>query len=496
MRASASSAGPVAIPSVVIPPVAIAPATRARVERRTSAIPVIAAAAALLASCTVGPNYQRPEVPSPDQFRFIDSPQQAQSLADTPWFQVFDDPALQALIKDAIGNNLDLRAAVARLEEARARAGIAKSYYYPQVDGQFNAAIRGASGDNNAESDESVTEGTAYGFRLSWEIDLFGRLRRQREAALALVLASEQARRGVLVTLVGDVASNYFLLRELDLQADIARRTLKLMDETVTYFQNRLDGGVSNRLELDRIVAFRAETAATIPEIERQIAIIENLLSLILARPPGAIPRQGMTIEEALPPPIPPGLPTSLLERRPDVALAEQLLVAANADIGVAKSLFFPTISLTGFLGGVNGDLTSFLGGGGIVWSLTPGVFQPIFNAGRLSRNVEAMQARFDAALAQYQKAALNGYREVANALVTIQKLAEIRAQQQIGVTALRDASDLARIRYDSGLASYIEILTADQDLFARELQLAQTRGAELRARAELYRTLGGGWQP
>ena len=196
------------------------------------------------------------------------------------------------------------------------------------------------------------------------------------------------------------------------------------------------------------------------------------------------------------PPAIPAGLPASLIERRPDVVQAEQILVAANADIGAAKAMFFPTISLTGFLGGVSGDLTKFLGGDGGVWSLGTGLFQPIFQAGRLKQNLAAMRARYDEALAMYRKAALNGYREVANTLVTIQKLAEVRVQRQVGVTALVDASDLARSRYDSGLASYIEILTADQDLFQQQLLLAQVRGAELRARAELYRTLGGGWQP
>jgi multidrug efflux system outer membrane protein len=447
-----------------------------------------------LAGCTVGPNYERPQVPSPDQFRFVDGPAQAQALADAPWFEVFQDPELQGLIKEALAKNLDLQAALARVEEARARAGIAKSYYYPQVDAQVSAGLRGASSDDPNRT-ESVTESANYGFQLSWEIDLFGRLRRQRESALALLLASEQNRRGVLVTLVGDAASTYFLLRELDLQLDIARRTLALNDETVTYFRNRLDGGVSNRLEVDRIVANRAQTAASIPDIERQRAYAENLLSFLLGRGPGPITRPALTLGEQLPPPVPPGLPTQLLERRPDVALAEQLLVAANADIGAAKSLFFPTLSLTGFLGGVNGDLTSYLGGGGAVWSLTPSLFQPIFNAGRLKQNVEVMQARFDAAVAEYRKSALNGYREVANALVTIQKLAEVREQQQIGVTALQDASELSRARYDAGLASYLEILTADQDLFTRQLLLAQTVGAELRARAELYRTLGGGWQ-
>jgi outer membrane protein, multidrug efflux system len=466
------------------------------IEMRRSVVSTLCWAVVAVAAggcAAVGPNYARPEMPTPPEYRFVEAPQ-ATSLADIPWFQIFDDPTLQALIRDAIGTNLDLRAAVARVEEARARAGIAKSFLYPQIDGVANYGVRQAS--TSEDEDDTTHQSGVYGFQLSWELDLFGRLRRERESATALALASEQARRGVLVTLVGDVATNYFLLRELDLQLDIARRTLIINDETVTYFQNRLDGGVSNRLELDRIRANREQTAAAIPELEQQIAIVENALSLLLARPPGPITRQALAAGEVIPPSIPPGLPASLLERRPDVVFAEQMLVAANADIGAAKALFFPTISLTGFLGGISGDLTQFLGGSGGVWSLTPGLVQPIFQGGRLRRNLEAMQARFDAALAEYQKAALNSYREVANSLVTIQKLATVRTHRETGVLALQDASDLARARYDSGLASYIEILTADDELFRLQLLLAQTRGAELRARAELYRTLGGGWQP
>ncbi len=441
----------------------------------------------------VGSNYERPQMPTPTQYRFVEGTQ-AQSFADMPWFQVFDDPTLQTLIREGIDRNLDLRVAVARVEEARARAGIAKSFLYPQVDGVANYGVRQAS--NTSQTDDTTHQSGAYGFQLSWELDLFGRIRREKEAATALVLASEQGRRAVLVTLVGDVATNYFLLRELDLQLTIAQQTLTLNDQTVSYFQNRLDGGVSNRLELDRIQANRERTAASIPDIERQIAVTENAISLLLGRPPTPITRELVGLDVALPPPIPPGLPTSLLERRPDVVQAEDLLVAANADIGAAKALFYPTISLTGFLGGVSGDLTQFLGGDGAVWSLGAGLLQPVFQGGRIRRNLEAMQARFDAAVAEYQKAALNGYREVANTLITIQKLAEVRGHQQIGVTALQDASDLARARYDSGLASYLEILTADERLFAEQLLLAQTRGAEFRARAELYRALGGGWQP
>jgi multidrug efflux system outer membrane protein len=457
---------------------------------------VILAAAPLWAACTVGANYARPPMPSPAQYRFVNGPE-AESLADVPWFQVFQDPALQALIRDALANNLDLRAAAARVEEARARAGVVKSFLYPQVDGVAQATAGQAStalNQGDEDDDDNTRANGVFGFQLSWELDLFGRIRREHESALAFVLANEYGRRGVIVTLIGDVATNYFLLRELDLQLEIARRTLRLNDETVQYFQNRLDGGVSNRLELDRIRALRSETAVAIPEIEQQIAIVEHAISLLTGRPPGSVARQVLGQDEQLPPPIPPGLPASLLERRPDVLQAEQLLVAANADIGVAKARFFPTISLTGFLGGVSGDLANLMGQGAL-WSSTIGLFQPIYQGGRLRRDLEAAQARFDGALAGYQKAALNGYREVANVLITIQKLAEVRVEREVAVAALVDASDLSRARYDSGLASYIEILTADQDRFAQELRLAQTRGAELRARAELYRTLGGGWQ-
>ena len=461
--------------------------------RRTLMLALVVTAAPIWTGCTVGANYSRPPMPSPAQYRFVNGAE-AQTLADAPWFQVFDDPALQALVREALANNLDLRAAAARVEEARARAGVVKSFLYPQVDGSAQGTVGQASTALGGEDDDNTRANGVFGFQLSWELDLFGRIRREHESALAFVLANEYGRRGVIVTLVGDVASNYFLLRELDLQLEIARRTLRINDETVQYFQDRLDGGVSNRLELDRIRALRSETAVAIPNIEQQIAVVEHLLSLLVGRPPGPINRAVLDPQEQLAPSIPPGLPASLLERRPDVLQAEELLVAANADIGVAKARFFPTISLTGFLGGVSGDLATLLGQGAL-WSSTIGLFQPIYQGGRLRRDLEAAQARFDIALAGYQKAALNGYREVANSLITIQKLAEVRAEREIAVIALVDASDLSRARYDSGLASYIEILTADQDLFRQELLLAQTRGAELRARAELYRTLGGGWQ-
>ena len=249
---------------------------------RSFMLALVVAAAPLWTACTVGANSSRPPMPSPPQYRFVNGGE-AESLADVPWFEIFQDPTLQALIREALSSNLDLRAAAARVEEARARAGGVKSFLYPQVGGSAQTTVGQASTALNGEDDDDNTRANGvFGFQLSWELDLFGRIRREHESALAFVLASEQGRRGILVTLIGDVASDYFLLRELDLQLEIGRRTLRLNDETVLYFQNRLDGGVSNRLEVDRIVANRAQTAAAVPDIERQRAYAENLLSFLL----------------------------------------------------------------------------------------------------------------------------------------------------------------------------------------------------------------------
>jgi multidrug efflux system outer membrane protein len=426
---------------------------------------------------------------------------QAETLADVPWWQVFDDPVLQALIRDAIEHNNDLRVAVARVRESRALAQVARSFLYPDVgigarSGVDQTSRNADPSTSTEEGDDRIFNNTTLNATMSWEIDLFGRIRRQNESAVARYLSTEEGRRAVLITLVGDVASAYFLLRELDLQREVALRTLALNDQTVNYYRTRLAGGVSNRLELDSAVANRSLTAASVPDIERQIAILENAISILAGRPPGAIGRGKALEEQAFPPRIPIGVPARLLERRPDVVEAEQLLVAANADIGAAKALFYPTISLTGSLGTLSGDLTNLLKGDSVIWSLTGGLFQPIFNAGRIKGNYEAAQARFDSAIAEYQQAAINAYREVADALVSIEKLASVRTEQQTGVVALRDASELSRARYDIGLSSYLEVLFADQQLFQLELELARTRGGEMRALTQLYRALGGGWQP
>jgi multidrug efflux system outer membrane protein len=458
-----------------------------------------ALAAILLTGCTVGPDYKRPVMSAPVQHRFVEGAAQAESLADVPWMTVFSDPALQNLIHEAIQNNLDLRIAAARVDEARARAGIARSFRFPTIDvvGGYTGALTSRDAESTVVgSDQGHTlHNWNIGGQLSWDADLFGRLRRGNEAANALFLSTEQGRRAVLVSLVGDVSSTYFRLRELDLQLDIARQTLGINDRTIAYFQDRLQGGVSNRLELDQVRANRSVTATTIPQIEQDIAITENALSILLGRPPGSILRGRTLAEQQTPPVVPAGLPAALLERRPDVVEAEQLLVAANADVGAAKALFYPNISLTSFFGGASHDLTTMLSGTAAVWSVGAGLLQPLYNGGRIKRNYEAAEAQYQQALAAYQKSALTAYREVADALVAIQKLKEVRVQQEEGIAALQDAADLSRDRYQSGLASYIEILIADQSLFQQQLQLAQTRGAELRAVTDLYRSLGGGWQ-
>jgi multidrug efflux system outer membrane protein len=456
------------------------------------------AAALLVTSCTLGPKYERPEMEPPPAHR--GAPAETESIADVPWWQLFEDPVLQDLIREALANNLDLRAAAARVEEVRALAGIPKSFLYPEVNvtaaysvGQLS---RRSDPPQASETGDRRYQNWDAGFALSWEIDIFGRLRRETEAANARYMATEEFRRGVIVTLVADVASGYFSLRDLDLQLEIARRTVEANDETVAFYRRRLEGGVSNRLELDQAVANRARTATAIPQIELQIAVAENALSVLLGRKPGEIARGAALSDQYRPPRVPAGLPAQLLERRPDVVQAEHSLVAANADIGAAKALFFPTISLTGFLGLSSRSLSDMLKSDGAVWSVTPGLFQPLFQAGRIRRNYEAAQARFEQSLAQYQQAALNSYREVADALAAIDNLAKARIEQEAGVEALRDASILSRSRYDTGLSNYLEILIADQNLFDQELALARTRGDELTALTQLYRALGGGWQP
>ena len=458
----------------------------------------VAVVALLVSGCMLGPDYSRPPVVVPDNYRFAVAPATAESIADLPWFDVFRDPVLQQLVREALQNNYDLRIAAARVEEARAQIGIVRSFLYPQIN--FNAVGGAQQVSRATDPPESFGANRSFqnlflGFGLAWELDVFGRIRRDTEAATAIFLATEQAQRGVLITLVADVAQSYFTLRELDLELEIARRTVQTNDETVRFYQTRLEGGVSNRLELDTAISNRSRTASTIPELERQIAIQENQINLLLARNPGPIPRGTALTDQYYPPTIPAGLPSALLERRPDIKAAEDVLVAANADIGAAKALFFPNFSLTSTLGSASHDLSNIGDKHAAIWSVAGGLLQPVFQGWRITSNYEAVKARFEQAVAQYQRSAQNGYREVADALVSIEKLEGVRLELEVGVRALQDATSLARLRYDTGLANYLEILIADQQLFDQELLLARARGGQLNAVVQFYRALGGGWQ-
>jgi multidrug efflux system outer membrane protein len=438
-------------------------------------------------------------VPIPDNYRGLQGTPTAESLADVSWWEVFKDPVLQELTREALRNNYDLRTAAARVEEARSQIGVVRSFLYPQVNfsgGGSAEQVSRASDPPQSVNGNRNFQNWLTGFGMVWEFDVFGRIRRSTEAARAVYFASEMDRRGVWITLVADVAQFYFILRELDLELEISRRTLKVNDDTVEFYRRRLDGGVSNQLELDQAIANRSRTASVIPDLERRIATQENLLSFLIGRNPGAIPRGAVLTDQYHPPAIPVGLPAALLERRPDVQSAEQLLVAANANIGAAKALFFPNFSLSASLGSASHDFSNIADKRAAIWSVAGGFFQPIFQGWRLFWNYEGTKARFDQALAQYEKAAQNGFREVADALVAIEKLKDVRTELEASVQALANAARLSRLRYDTGLANYLEILIADQQLFDQELLLARTRGDQINAVVQLYRALGGGWQP
>lgn len=463
-------------------------------------LPLTAAVLTLgLVGCAVGPDYQRPALDIPAYFRGADAvtANQGDALGEMEWTAVYGDPVLVGLIRQGLHNNHDLRIAAARVDEYRAYAGISRGALFPQIDAGLGY---GASNQSRLSDPASLASNSTYRnwqaeIQLSWELDLFGRLRREDEAALARWLGSEQGRRSVVVTLVGDIASSYFTLRQYDQQLEVARRTLAANTAQVEYYRIRLDGGASNRLELDQAEANRAYTASRIPDFERRIAQQENFINFLVGRGPGPVPRGFSLSEQSLPPAVPVGLPLQLLERRPDVIEAEQQLAAANADVGAAKALFFPSIGITGMGGRLSRDFNDLGDSDAAIWSAGAGILQPLFHAGMIRFNYEASKARFDQSVAQYQQTVQGSFRETADALVAIEKYAAMRAEIEKAVFSLRDATMLARDRYEGGLSSYLDILIADQNLFNAELQLAELRGSEFTATVQLYRALGGGWQ-
>jgi multidrug efflux system outer membrane protein len=442
-----------------------------------------------LAGCAVGPNYKRPLVPVPERFYGDERAAEARSLADVPWWEVFDDPILKGLIEEAVRNGFDARLSVARVQEARARYGIVRSQLFPSVD--YEGGWQRARADQILNPSGMAQTRWTVDVGFSWELDLWGRIRRLSEAARAQYLATEEGRRGVLLSLVSDVAVAYMDLRELDSELAIAKTTTAAFQDTYDLFNRRLEGGAASGLETARAEASLAQVAAQIPEIERAIVARENQINFLLGRNPQPIPREDPLM--ALPPDVPPGLPSALLERRPDIRQAEQLLIAANANVGAAKADFFPRLSLTGLFGNVSpelGDLFSH----GKTWSVGAGLLGPIFQGGRIKRSYEAAQARWQQARVEYDATTANAFGEVSGALVDRTKLVETERQRARAVAAYQEAVRLANIRYNSGLSAYFEVLEAQQQLFPAEISLAQTRRDQLVAVVNLYRALGGGW--
>jgi len=455
----------------------------------------------LLSGCMVGPDYQRPAVTTPDSFRGASAaiPPDQQSIGELKWFEVFQDEQLQELIRTALQQNYDLRDAVARVDAARANLGITQADQYPN----FGIGAEVPSRELSRQGEFTIPRGTSrqrtFGSvfldLFSFEIDIWGRLRRATEASRADLLASDWNRKAVVTTLISDVATSYFSLLELDLELEIAKNTLATRSESLRLIKLQLQGGVSTLLDVRQGEQLVYGAAETIPDAERQIEQTENQISFLLGKNPASISRGHLLTEQQTPPEVPAGLPSSLLERRPDIQAAEQSLVSANASIGVAKAAYFPQITLTGEFGYQSTALANLFSGSRRIWSFIPQITQPIFEGGRLTSGVERAEAQQRSALAQYEGAIQAGFRDVSNALVQYQRIKEIRAQRELLVTVLQDRKRLAYMRFRGGVDTMLNALQADQDLFVAELSLAQVKRDDLLSLVQLYKALGGGWQ-
>jgi outer membrane protein, multidrug efflux system len=453
-------------------------------------------ASGLLAGCMAGPNYHRPAVQTPTVYRDLsENPQlqaQAASYADLPWWQVFKDTKLQELIRLALKQNYDLQLATERIVAARAELAITRSNLFPQVGG--NANFIGGQ-ENTAQSKYNFLTLTADA---AFQLDLFGRLRRATEASRAELLATEAARQTVVLTLVSDVAADYFALLQLDLQLQITRDTVKTQIDSVKLTNLRLSHGVATKLDVLQAQQVLDTANASIPDLERQIAQEEDAISILLGNYPQAVPRGLPLVAQTLPPEVPPGLPSSIIERRPDIREAEQNLIAANAEIGVAKAAFFPQISLTGSGGGSLGrssTFTSLMGSQLGIWSYGAQVTQPIFTGGALRGNLHLAESEQRQALIAYRQTIQQAFGDVSDALIGYQKLHQVRLRLEDSVADLQESVRLSNMRYKGGTTTYLEVLDGQRSLYTEELTLAQARGSEYQSLVQLYRALGGGWQ-
>ena len=464
----------------------------------------ISIAAALLSACTVGPNYQRPVVQTPAAFHDASESQQVEartdSFADLPWWQVFHGPKLQELIRTALKQNYDLQLAVERVNAARAQVGIVRSNQFPQVS--VDPTFSGGKTEQGIKSNIfSLAADVVF------QVDLFGRYRRATEAARAQLLATEDAQQTVILTLVSDVASDYFLLRDLDLQLQITKETVRTQEDSVKLTELRLQHGVGTTLDVLQARQVLDTANAQIPDLERQIGQTEDAINILLGNYPQGVPRgtalgvdttNGWTWSETLPPQLPTGLPSELLERRPDIREAEQNLVAANANIGVAKAMFFPQISLLGTGGGSWGH-SEFAGTNipapGGVESYAASASQPIFNGGYLRNNLRYAKSQDRQALIGYQQIIQRAFGDVSDALIGYEKYHGVRERQEQSVKDLQESVNVSLMRYRGGKANYLEVLDSQRSLFNAELTLAQSRNNEYQSLVQLYKALGGGWK-
>jgi multidrug efflux system outer membrane protein len=447
-----------------------------------------------VAGCMVGPDYMRPSIDTPANWRFEEK--EVRNLANTAWWEQFNDPVLNQLVSTALQENKDLRIATARIEEFFGRYFSTRGDQFP-----LGAGSAGASRQHLSEKDSiQPIDGKDNAFNFyqaflgaSWELDFWGKFRRATEAARAQLLATEESRRTVVLTLVSAVAAAYVDLRALDKQLEITRKTAQTRKETLDLFQLRFDKGIISEVDLSQAQSEYADALARIPDFERAISRTENALSVLLGRNPGPIPR-GLSVDELILPAVPAGMPSELLERRPDIRQAEQLLIAANANIGVAKSLYFPTISLTGDLGLESTSLSNLFTSAARTWSYGVPVSVPIFTAGRIGGEVKAAEAIQQQALCSYQQVIQNAFREMEDALIDRSKSGQRLDALNLQRKALRNYARLARLRYDQGYTSYLEVLDAERSLFNVELSYTAGQNTLFRSLIDIYKSMGGGW--